>query len=505
MAQQGRGRTRAGEARTGTGAPEGQDGRGATPAGGVAAEVREAQEPGPAVEGGLGGGEGLPAAPAPYRGREPLSRRGRWALGAALLLLNLPVLHWALKGAPDAPVALPFRDDFSRASTLEAHYWTMGGGLWRVIDGALHSPAVRSNRMWLRAALPADAVVEFDARTDVAGADVRVEIFGNGRDGTARTDGSTQGTGYILVHGGARPSQVVLARLDEKAPARVPRDPASAWRTEGSGPALVPGRTYRWRIERQGRRLLWSIDGRQVLQMDDPAPLEGAGHDRFGFMSNQGDVYYDNLFAGAAKDAPAPRAAAPAAPAVPPLSAPFADTFDRAELGPQWNATAPEAVRLEGGELVLREALNRPVWLRAPLPERAALEFDAWTPSPEGDIKVELWGDGESFHAGDLRAQYTASGFVAVFGGWRNTASVLTRGNEHQEGQAQRRDVRVEPNRRYRWRIERQGGRLRWLLDGKPFLEMADPGEGGAGGTRHFGFSGWRSELHFDNLRIEPL
>jgi hypothetical protein len=463
----------------------------------------EASRPQPKVEDPTAPATEAPGgAPEGWQRPPPLTRRGKAVLAGTVLLLNLPLLHALVRGEPEAPVALPFRDDFSRPDTLASHYWTMGGGLWRLEGGQLLSPGVKNNRLWLKARLPEDAVVEFDARTDTPGGDVRVELFGNGRDGTSRTDGTTQGTGYLFVHGGQRASQVVLARLDEKAPLRAGRDAQSAVRVEGSGPALVAGRTYRWRIEREGGRLRWSIDGQPVLDFEDPFPLRGRGHDRFALLSNQADVLYDNLWVGPRAGAPP---AAPPPPPAPVLTAPFTDTFDRAALGEGWTATAPDAVRLEAGALVVEGALNRPVWLKQALPREAAIEFDAWTDSPEGDLKVEAWGDGQSFHTGDPRAQYTASGYVFVLGGWRNTASVLTWGNEHTPQRALRQDVRVSPGRRYHWRIVRQGGRVSWSLDGQPFLSMEDTAPAHRPGSLHFAFSGYQTRVHFDNLRIEPL
>src|SRR5438552_2998204 len=88
------------------------------------------------------------------------------------------------------------------------------------------------------------------------------------------------------------------------------------------------------------------------------------------------------------------RASSPAPPErKPPL---FTDSFDRAELGSDWLATAP-VYRLAGGELVVKGAHNHPLWLQRPLPADAVIEIDAWSSDPAGDIKVEAWGDGRSY------------------------------------------------------------------------------------------------------------
>jgi len=55
------------------------------------------------------------------------------------------------------------------------------------------------------------------------------------------------------------------------------------------------GRTYHWRIERKGTTIRWSIDGKPFMEFDDPFPLGGEGHDRFGFSGWEAQLYFDNL------------------------------------------------------------------------------------------------------------------------------------------------------------------------------------------------------------------
>ena len=49
------------------------------------------------------------------------------------------------------------------------------------------------------------------------------------------------------------------------------------------------------RVERRDRVLRWLIDGDEFLVLDDPAPLAGPGHDRFGFSSWDSDLFFDDL------------------------------------------------------------------------------------------------------------------------------------------------------------------------------------------------------------------
>jgi hypothetical protein len=268
---------------------------------------------------------------------------------------------------------------------------------------------------------------------------------------------------------------------------------------------VAQGRRYHWRIERRGSLIRWAIDGQPFLEFDDPLPLKGPDHDRFGLSNWESQVYFDNLVIGApgavAQAAPVPAAAAPP----PAASGPFADTFDRAELGDAWNVTGPSSAALEQGALTLQLVHNRPVWLRQAIPTDAAIEFDCWTDDPQGDIKVEAWGDGRSFYAGDPRLQYTATGYVFIFGGWRNTASVIARQSEHAPGRIERTDFPVQPGKRYHMRLARKGGQFDWFVDGKPFLQLIDPSPLTGPGNQYFGFSGWETKVHFDNLTIEPL
>jgi hypothetical protein len=157
----------------------------------------------------------------------------------------------------------------------------------------------------------------------------------------------------------------------------------------------------------------------------------------------------------------------------PPISGPFKDDFERAEPGPSWFLTTNE-YRISGGKLSVANAYNHPAWLRRKLPRDVVIDVDAVSRSPAGDLKVELYGDGESFDPD--KGGYTSTGYVLIFGGWHNSLSVICRNNEHDEGRkAERRDVRVEPGRTYHWTITRRGGTIEWKVDGQPFLGWADP------------------------------
>lgn len=179
----------------------------------------------------------------------------------------------------------------------------------------------------------------------------------------------------------------------------------------------------------------------------------------------------------------------------------FRDDFERDELGPDWRATGPGAT-LERGVLKLEDVQNHPLWLDRPLPDDVRVEFDAWATTDEGDIKVELCGDGKS---SATSLNYVATGYVLIFGGWNNTLNAVVRQNEHGRQRETSTEPKVEPGRRYHFTITRSGGELRWEIDGREVLSYEDDAPLRGEGHDHFAFSGWEAQTHFDNLVIEAL
>jgi hypothetical protein len=447
-----------------------------------------------------------PAAPpsfTPWVKPEGLSLRGWLVLGAVLLVAQFPLLHYALiRDEPTATAQVPYQQDFTDRAVVERDFFSVGG-YWRVVNGQLLAPQVKNNPLWLNARLPDDVVVEFDVRSEYPEGDVRLELFGDGTD---------PGSGYVLVHGGWNNTLSVLAREDVNAPSlktfqqgTKPFAADTKVRVESNPFPVQQGRTYHWRVERRGTLLRWSIDGQPFLELNDPFPLKGAGHDRLGLSGFESNIYFDNLrvlpLDGSVPTAEVPM---PVQPPEPPPG-PFADNFDRAALGEDWNATGPSAVTLENGSLTVQLAHNRPVWLKRPIPTNATIEFDAWTDDAQGDIKVEAWGDGRSFYGGDLRMQYTASGYVLILGGWRNTQSVIARMTEHTPDRALREGKAVEPGKHYHFTLTRRGATIEWFIDGQPFLSLRDSAPLEGPRNQYFGFSGWETKVHFDNLKIQPL
>lgn len=219
--------------------------------------------------------------PAPAGGSvRRLSGWGWAVIGAAVVVANLPLLLAHLGGEPGTSLPGPgFTDAFERPA-IGPDWVSTGGSAWSIRAGALWGAGTRNDPLWLRMRLPRDVAIEFTARSETATGsrpgDIKIEVFGNGRD---------HASGYVLVFGGWGNAVSVIARLDEHGNDRVERRDRK----------VEIGRTYRMRVERRGRSLRWLVDGEPFLAFDDPRPLEGPGHDRFGFSSWDADLVFDDL------------------------------------------------------------------------------------------------------------------------------------------------------------------------------------------------------------------
>ncbi|HEX7478251.1 MAG TPA: family 16 glycoside hydrolase [Polyangiales bacterium] len=179
----------------------------------------------------------------------------------------------------------------------------------------------------------------------------------------------------------------------------------------------------------------------------------------------------------------------------------FSDNFNRPELGEAWNNTGgPYAIR--DGQLTVAGARNKPLWLRRTLPRDVLIEFDVKSDSPDGDIKVEVFGDGVSKAES---VSYTATSYVVVFGGWRNSLNVLARMNEHGADRVVGPTYKVVPGRSYHMKILRRGATITAWVDGQVLASMTDPDPLAGPGHDHFAINDWDAALTFDNFRVRPL
>jgi hypothetical protein len=189
----------------------------------------------------------------------------------------------------------------------------------------------------------------------------------------------------------------------------------------------------------------------------------------------------------------------------------FTDDFKRDAVGPNYvNTGGP--YRLERGRLVFENAHNHPLWLDRRLPDDVRVDLDVTPLSADGDVKVELYGDGKSYESDDAvrrDLQYTDTGYLFIFGGWHNQLSTLVKEREHawqyDPSVPRRRDVRAEPGRTYHWTLLKRGGHLAWFMDNRLFLAWDDPAPLHGEGHDRFCFTGWEAGAAYTNLRIAPL
>ncbi|MFO0556312.1 MAG: hypothetical protein U0271_48515 [Polyangiaceae bacterium] len=194
------------------------------------------------------------------------------------------------------------------------------------------------------------------------------------------------------------------------------------------------------------------------------------------------------------------------------LAGTYRDEFERTTLGADYNSLSAEWV-IEAGALCVSGAHNQGVWLNRRLPRDVRIEFDAVSLSEDGDIKVELFGDGAS---GASSASYNdATSYIAIFGGWNNSRHVFARLDEHADDRieiavdAVKDDPRARPvnmGQLYHFKFERKHGTIvSWWIDGVLFAERNDAAPLAGPGHEHFAFNNWASSVCFDNLEITPL
>jgi hypothetical protein len=182
-------------------------------------------------------------------------------------------------------------------------------------------------------------------------------------------------------------------------------------------------------------------------------------------------------------------------------------------LGPEWHQAGTSVWHIENGHLCGQGAHNHGVWLRRVLPINARIEFDVLSDSPDGDIKAEVWGDGQS--AATSISYTNATSYLTVLGGWKNTYHVLARMNEHG---TDRKEIKIDPSsddprekpvtrgQRYHFKIERTDGKtVHWSVDGVEYLSYPDSQPLAGVGHDHFGFNDWEVKVCFDNVKVTPL
>jgi len=189
----------------------------------------------------------------------------------------------------------------------------------------------------------------------------------------------------------------------------------------------------------------------------------------------------------------------------PPSWAPiYVERFDSPELLKRAHIGEPDlghtraqtAWRVEGGRLWGAGGHNAALWLRdLTLPAEVRVELSARAETDTGDLKCELFGDGQTHQ----------SGMILINGGWHNKLRVIARRDEH--GEDRKEDHRCGPRCapkgvEQRWVIERRDGVISWYIDGALSLRWAEraPLLG-----RRLAFNHWDAEVSYDDLIVYDL
>ncbi|QDG54331.1 hypothetical protein FIV42_27370 [Persicimonas caeni] len=177
----------------------------------------------------------------------------------------------------------------------------------------------------------------------------------------------------------------------------------------------------------------------------------------------------------------------------------FSDDFEDGTFRPEWERGQGEdgvgKWRVEDGAVIGVDIKNDPLWLKQELPDKARIEFDVTALSSVGDIKVEVFGDGVKHE----------SGYILIFGGWKNTLDVIARLDEHGKDRKARNTHGVVPGHTYNMAIERTDSTLHWFVNGKHFMTYEDPQALTGDGHRHFAFNIWSAPVKFDNVKVYDL
>jgi hypothetical protein len=167
-------------------------------------------------------------------------------------------------------------------------------GIWHVEGGRLCGERARNHGIWLKRVLPPNARIEFDAVSQSPDGDLKAEYWGDGTS-YATALSYTNATSYLTIFGGWHNTFHVLARINEHATDRkeITVDKNS---DDPREKPVMAGQIYRFKVERtDAKTVRWWVDGNEMLTYPDPAPLEGAGHDHFGFNDWDVKVCFDNV------------------------------------------------------------------------------------------------------------------------------------------------------------------------------------------------------------------
>jgi len=185
------------------------------------------------------------------------------------------------KGSVERKENLVFEDRFEREEL--GTDWLDTGGNYKIVNGELRAQGSRNKPLWLNKKLPRNAKISFTARSMSPAVDIKVEVFGDGKSRAKKL--SYNATSYVVILGGWNNSRSIIARMDEHGDDRKVR----------KEPKGVVGKRYNFVVSRKGKKFTWSLDGEKFLEMNDPKPLEGPGHEHFAFNNWMSEVYFDDV------------------------------------------------------------------------------------------------------------------------------------------------------------------------------------------------------------------
>lgn len=165
---------------------------------------------------------------------------------------------------------------------------------WKIEQGRLCGKGARNKGVWLDRTLPVNARIEFDAMSFSNDGDLKAEVWGDGRS-FATSISYTNATSYLTIFGGWKNTLHVLARIDEHGSDRkeLALDPKS---DDVRSRPVTKEQSYHFKIERaDGKTVKWWVDGREIHTWADEAPLQGVGHDHFGFNNWEIRTCFDNV------------------------------------------------------------------------------------------------------------------------------------------------------------------------------------------------------------------
>lgn len=192
---------------------------------------------------------------------------------------------------------------------------------------------------------------------------------------------------------------------------------------------------------------------------------------------------------------------APTAPAWAPI---YVERFDRPEVLTRTTRAAPDlgyesserAWVVKEGRLWGEMGHNAALWFTdLTLPDQVRVELSARAETDTGDLKCELFGDGQTHQ----------SGLILINGGWHNKLRVIARRDEHGEDRKEDRACgpRCAPKGvEQRWVIERRDGVISWYIDDKLALRWREtaPLIG-----RRLAFNHWEAKVSYDDLVVYNL